>query len=98
MEHSARQKKLTERYLPPITAKVTYFKTIHQYMEHCQHLSSEVNVSYSNTTLDVGAAINAFKYLRSDNDTFSNVVIHLGDFHFMKENFKVKIFQVCFRD
>ena len=43
---------------------------------------------YTNTTLDVGAAINAFKYLWSNNKTFSNVVIHLGDFHIMKENFR----------
>ena len=28
---------------------------------------------------------------------FQNVAFHLGDFHFMKENVKVKIFQVCFR-
>ena len=74
------------------------FKTIHQYMEYCQRLSSEVNMPYANITRDVGAAINAFKYLWSNNDTFSNVIIHLGDFHFIKENFKVKIFQVSFRD
>ena len=104
MEHSARQKscskprKTTGCYLPPITTKVTDSKAIHQYIEYCQLLSSEVNMPYTNTTLDVGAAINAFKYLWSNNNTFSNVVIHLGDFHFMKENFKVKIFQVCFRD
>ena len=103
MEHSARQKscskprKTTGCYLPPITTKVTDSKAIHQYIEYCQLLSSEVNMPYTNTILDVGAAINAFKYLWSNNNTFSNVVIHLGDFHFMKEIFKVKIFQVCFR-
>ena len=67
-------------------------------MEYCERLSSEVNTPYTNITLDVGAVTNAFKYLWSNNDSFLNVVIHLGDFHFMKENFKVKIFQVCFRD
>ena len=103
MEHSARQKssskprKTTGCYLPPITTKVTDSKAIHQYIEYCQLLSSEVNMPYTNTTLDVGVAINAFKYIWSNNNTFSNVVIHLGDFHFMKEIFKVKIFQVCFR-
>ena len=103
MEHSARQKssskprKTTGFYLPPITTKVTDSKAIHQYIEYCQLLSSEVNMPYTNTTLDVGAAINAFKYIWSNNNTFSNVVIHLGDFYFMKEIFKVKIFQVCFR-
>ena len=67
-------------------------------MEYCERLSSEVNTPYTNITLDVGAATNAFKYLWSNNDSFLNAAIHLGDFHFMKENFKVKIFQVCFRD
>ena len=65
---------------------------MHQHMEYCQYLSSEVNVSYTKTTLDVGAAINAFKYFWSNNETFSNVLIHLGDFHIMKENFQVKVF------
>ena len=80
-----------------LPSKVTDSKAIHQYIEYGQLLSSKVNMPCTNTTLDVGAAINAFKYLWSNNNTFSNVVLHLGDFHFMKENFKVKIFQVCFR-
>ena len=94
----SKARKTTERYLPTITAKVTDFKAIHQYMEYCQYLSSEINVPYTNTTLDVGTVISAFKYLWSNNETFSNVVIHLGDFHIMKENFQVNIFWVCFRD
>ena len=61
-------------------------------MDYYQRLSGEVNMPQNNITLDVGAATNAFKYLWSNNDTFSNVVIHLRDFYFMKENFKVKIF------
>ena len=88
----SKPRKTTERYLSPITAKVADFKTIHQHMEYCQYLSSEVNVPYTKTTLDVGAAINAFKYFWSNSETFSNVLIHLGDFHIMKENFQVKIF------
>ena len=63
-------------------------------MDYCQRLSNEVNMPYSNITLDDGAAINAFKYLWSNNDTFSNAVIHLRDFHFMTENFKVKILKI----
>ena len=80
-----------------LPSKVTDSKAIHQYVEYGQLLSSKVNMPCTNTTLDVGAAINTFKYLWSNNNTFSNVVLRLGDFHFMKENFKVKIFQVCFR-
>ena len=46
---------------------------------------------YVNITLDVGAAMNAYKILWSNMEDFSNVVIHLGDFHFMNENFQVSI-------
>ena len=48
-------------YLPPINSKVTEFKTIVRYLEYLQMLSSEPNMKYVNVTLDVGAAINAFK-------------------------------------
>ena len=82
-------KKTVECYLPPITTKVTDFKTIHNYMEYCRKLSTDVNMPYVNKTLDVGAAINAYKYLWNNVDEFNNIIIHLGDFHFMKENFKV---------
>ena len=36
----------------------------------------------------MGAAIKAFKVLWNRKEEFKNVVIHLGDFHFMKENFQ----------
>ena len=41
---------------------------------------------YLNITLDIGAAVNAYKQSQ-----YQNIVIHLDDFHFMKENFKVRI-------
>ncbi|XP_066931362.1 uncharacterized protein [Clytia hemisphaerica] len=82
-------KKTVETYLPPITTKVTEFTTISKYMTYLQSLAASVNMPYTNITLDVGAAINAFKFLWSNQDSLSNVVIHLGDFHFMKENFQV---------
>ena len=82
-------KKTVETYLPPITTKVTDFKTIYQNMKHLQQLANDVNMSYVNITVDVGAAINAEKFLWSYPVSFRNVVIHLGDFHFMKENLKV---------
>ena len=58
-------------------------------MSYLQSLASSVNMPYVNITLDVGAAINAYKFLWSNPDWLNNVVIHLGDFHFMKENFQV---------
>ena len=44
---------------------------------------------YVNITLDVGTVINVYKLLGSNQHYFQNVVIHIGDFHFMKENFQV---------
>ena len=76
-------------YLPPINSKVTDFETIVTYMEYLQTLASQVNMQYVNITLDVGAAMNAFKTVWNHPLKFNNIVIHLGDFHFMKENFQV---------
>ena len=75
--------------MPPINSKVTEFETIVQYMEYLQSLSDQVNMPYVNITLDVGAAMNAFKTVWSHPTKFQNIVIHLGDFHFIKENFQV---------
>ena len=79
-------------YLPSIDIKVTDLKTIIMYLEHLQALANSVNMKYVNVTLDCGAAINAFKTICQYPLKFNNVVRHLGDFHFMKENFQVKFF------
>ena len=78
--------------LPPITSKVTDYETVHKYMEYLQTLASKVGMSYVNITLDVGAAINAYKYLWNNYNIFNTVVIYFGDFHLMTENFKVNLF------
>ena len=83
--------KTTDCYLPPITSKLTDYETIHKYMKYLATLASEVRMPYVNVTPDVGAAINAYRYLWNNYDIFNTVVIHLGDFHFMKENFKVNL-------
>ena len=44
---------------------------------------------YVNITLDVGAAINAYKVIWNFPEKFNTAVIHLGVFHFMEENFQV---------
>jgi len=56
-------------------------------------LSENANMPYLNITLDVGAAMNAYKFVWSHPEQFNNVFIHLGMFHFIKENFKV-IFKI----
>ena len=46
-------------------------------------------MKYVNVTLDCGAAINAYKTIWQYQRKFENLIIHLGYFHFMKENFQV---------
>ena len=84
-------KKTVITYLPPINSKVTDFSTIFAYFDYLLKLAADVNMPYVNITLDIGAAVNAYKALWSQPSQYENIVIHLGDFHFMKENFKVRI-------
>ena len=81
--------KTTETYLPPIVSKVTDFASIHKYVTYLQSLATSVNMPYVNITLDVGAAMNVMKFLWNDTEEYRNVIIHLGSFHFIKENFQV---------
>ena len=67
-------------------------ETILNYIQYLQKLAEEVNMPYINITLDMGAAINAFKVLWNRKEEIKDVVIHLGDFHFMKENFQASFF------
>ena len=82
-------KKTVTTYLPPVNAKVTDFSTIYSYLLYMQQLADEANMPYVNVTLDVGAAMNAFKVVWNYPKKFGNVIIHLGDFHFIKENFGI---------
>ena len=54
-----------------------------------QGLTDVANMPYVNVYLDVEAAINAYKLIWSHPQRFDNIFIHLGDFHFIKENFGV---------
>ena len=67
----------------------TYLMAFHEAIEDTNE-DTTVNTSYVNSTLDVGAALNAFKFLWNGVEQFQNVLIHLRDFHFMK-----KIFRFC---
>ena len=49
-----------------------------------QKLAEEVNMLYVSVMLDVGAAVNAYKLCWNYPERFKNVLIHLGDFHFLK--------------
>ena len=72
-----------------MVSKVAEFSINHQYIEYLQSLAALVNISYVNITIDVGATRNALKLLWNRLEKYQDAVIHLGDFHFMKENFQV---------
>ena len=76
-------------YLPPIDAPITEFSTMAKVFDIIQEQARKKSMPYANITLDVGAAMNAYKVLWNHPERFKNVVIHLGDFHFMKEVFGV---------
>ena len=40
---------------------------------------------YANLSIDVGEAIDAYKLLWNYPEKYKNVIIHLQDFHFLKE-------------
>ena len=82
-------KKTVVTYLPPINAPVTSFSTIFSYLQYMQKLCREVNMPFVNVTLGLGAAMNAYRVVWSYPEIFSNVIIHLGDFHLMKEIFQI---------
>ena len=72
-----------ETYLPPVPSKVTDPDTIYEYMLYLQSITAKANMTYTKITLDVRAAINAFK-------SSGHIQKHSpGDFYFLKENFKV---------
>ena len=68
--------KTIETHLPPITTEVTEFQTISQYMNYLKILAEESNMPYVNITLDVGAAMNAFKFLWANTESNSHIFIH----------------------
>ena len=85
----ARPIKYEETFLLPITTKVTDGRTIISYMKFLLKQAKKMNLQYCNITLDVGAAMNAYLVEWMKQEEFKNIIIHLGDFHFIKENFKV---------
>ena len=57
--------------------------------ETVQERARRNTILYANITLDVRAAMIAYRFLWNYQAKFKNAIIHLGDFHFMKEIFAV---------
>ena len=79
--------KKIETHLSLLTTKATDPQAIYLYLKYFQGLAKEMNMSYVNVTLDVVASINAYELLSKNSQQFSNVIINLGNFHMIKENF-----------
>ena len=86
---SAAIKQKATIYLSSLNSPVTEFTTIFKYLTYMQSLAESVKMPYVNVFLDVGATMNAYKLVWNYPDKFSNVLVHLGDFHFIKEIFNV---------
>ena len=68
-------------YLPPIHMVITKYQTLVEIFEISQKLAKQGNMRYTHSTLDVGAAVKTFHVIWNDKDRWSNIIIHLGDFH-----------------
>lgn len=60
---------------------ITEHRTLITLFEISQNLAKQANMKYAHITLDLGAAINAFRVVWNDKARWSNVIIHLGDCH-----------------
>ena len=76
-------------YLPPISFPITEYSTIIEMFHQSRQLAKQSNMSYTHNTLDVGAAIKAFHVVWNNPDAWSDIIIHLGDFHAIMAFFAV---------
>ena len=76
-------------YLPPIDVSITDFSTIYKLFEILLLRAEKNNMPYVSLTLDAGAYVNAYRVLTNYPKKFAKIVLHLGDFHFMKESFTI---------
>ena len=76
-------------YLPPILTPITEYPTIIEMFYVSRQLAKQSNMTYTRITLDVGAAIKAFHVIWNNPVAWSDIVIHLGDFHAMMAYFGV---------
>ncbi len=82
--------KLTKMtYLPPIKTPITEYATIIEMFYVSRELAKQSNMTYVHITLDVGAAIKAFHVVWNNPTSWSDIIIHLGDFHAMMAFFGV---------
>ena len=87
--NAADLKKTNLTYLPPINSPITHYDTIYELFKTLQTRATITKMRYVNLTLDAGAYVNAYRVLCNYPKVFSNLILHLGDFHYMKELFGI---------
>ena len=94
---SGRLRKHSYHQLQALSQNMVLFEAFQQ----LQELPMKMNMPHVNKTMDVGAAMTAYKVLRNFPNHFKNEMHHLGDFQFTKENFAVigkLVSGSCFED
>lgn len=76
-------------YLPPISTPITEYDTIIEMFKVSRELRKQSNMSYTHITLDAGTAIKAYHVIWNRPSLWSDIIIHLGDFHAMMAFFGV---------
>ena len=76
-------------YLPPIEKPITDYGCLFEILNRAERLSTEANMKYVHIIMDCGAAMKMCHVLWNNPEKYSNVIIHLGDFHFMQAFFDV---------
>ena len=76
-------------YLPPIPTPITQYGTIIEIFLQSRQMAKQCNMQYTHITMDVGAAIKAYHVLWNNPQLWSDIIIHLGDFHTMMTFFGV---------
>ena len=87
--HNQKQSKTVLTYLPPIERPITDYGTLFEVLKRAERLSAEANMKYVHVIMDCGAAMKMFHVLFNNPEKYSNVIVHLGDFHFMQAFFDV---------
>ncbi len=83
----SKETKLT--YMPPIQKPITEYAAFFEMFFKSRELAKQANMSYTHITLDVGAAIKAYHVIWNNPTLWSDIIIHLGDFHAMMTYFGV---------
>ena len=87
--NAADLKKNNLTYLPPINSPITHYDTTYELFKTLQTRATTTKMRYVNLTLDAGAYLNAYRVLFNYPKVCSNLILYLGDFHYMKESFGI---------